>query len=109
MSELAASASARTTCGGGEGGEAIYTVRAPVDSTLTVRAESTLPPVLELRTACSRGHTVVACEATSNEPQRAALTTRIEAGRTYYLVVDSQRPLDATFTLDTTIVPAAAP
>lgn len=105
----AAEAAARTTCGGGAGGEAMYTVTAPVASTLTVRAESTLPPVLELRTACSRGHSVVACEAAANEPQRATLTARLEAGRTYTLIVDTQRAGDATFTLEVAIEPVVAP
>jgi hypothetical protein len=84
-------------------------VQVPADATLTVRAESTLAPVLELRTACSRGHTVVACESASNEPQRATLTTRVEGGRTYYLVVDSRAPGDATFTLEASFAPVAPP
>lgn len=102
---VAATRAARTSCGSGTGGDAVYTVQVPAAATLTLRTESTLPIVLELRAGCSRGHTVVACETASNDPNRVALSARLEPGRTYTLVVASLRAGDATFALDATIAP----
>ena len=60
----ASAAHARTTCGGGgAGGDTVYLIRVQQRSRVEVRAESILLPVLELRSACSRGHRAVACSS----------------------------------------------
>ena len=68
-----------------------------------------LPPVLELRSACSRGHSVVACSSGTDDPNRTSVDGMLEPGTTYYLVVDTRGPGDGTFTLDTQITPSVAP
>lgn len=105
----ASAGAARTTCGGGGGGgDTVYRIQVQQRSRLTVRAESLLSPVLELRAACSRGHSVVACSSGTSDPNRAELNGVLEPGRTYFLVVDTQNPADGTFTLDVHIAAAAA-
>lgn len=106
----ASAAVARTTCGGGgAGGDAVYEIRVQQRSRVEVRAESILRPVLELRSACSRGHRVVACSSGTDDPNRVSVDGVLEPGTTYHLVVDTESAGDATFTLDTLITPAIAP
>jgi hypothetical protein len=98
---------ARTSCGGGgPGGEAVYRVDVQQASMLHVAAQSPSGPVLELREGCSRGHTMVACDDGSNAPASAVLNARLEPGRTYYLIVDTRRPMtNAAVEIDAQISP----
>ncbi len=94
-----AAADARTSCAGGAGGgEALYTVQVSVPTVLHVTAEGAPGPVLELRSGCSRGHAVLACDGSA--PQ-AALHARLEPGRTYTLLVDSRAAAEGEITLQT--------
>ena len=104
-----AAAHARTSCGGGGGSDAVYTIQVQQPSTLRVQAESALRPILELRAGCSRSHATVACDAAANDPQRAIVHARLVPGTTYTLVLDTQLAGDGAFTLDVAITPDAVP
>lgn len=98
---------ARTSCGdGGPGGEAVYRVEVQQASNLHVAAQSPSGPVLELREGCSRGHTMIACDDGSGAPASAVLNARLEPQRTYYLIVDTRRPMpNAAIEIDTQLAP----
>ncbi len=101
-------AHARTSCGShGVGGEIVYRVSVQQPSTLTVTAETSLGPILELRSGCSRSHTVVVCDAT-NAP-RARISAPLNPGQTYTLILDTQRAGDGSVVLDAQIAPVSAP
>ena len=96
-----AAAHARVSCGGGGGGgEVLYRIQVQRPTVLNVAAESPAGPVLELRSGCSRGHSVVSCNGAD---PRAAIQARLEPGRQYTLVVDTRSATDAEVTLDVTL------
>ncbi|MGE0784562.1 MAG: hypothetical protein AB7S26_02665 [Sandaracinaceae bacterium] len=99
----AGTSDARTTCGGGGGGrEELYTIQVQQPTTITVTAQSPVGPVLELRSGCSRGHTVVACDGSV---PNASLTARLQPNTRYTLVVDTRAAADAEVQLDVQMVP----
>jgi len=102
---IAAEHRVRASCGRGLGGESLYTVQVQAPTDLVVEAESRLRPVLELRDGCAGAPTVLACDAGTPSPVHARLSARLEPGRTYYLLVDTQTRGDGTFTLDATFSP----
>ena len=105
LSIPAAEAHARTSCGAfGPGAEGVRRIRVSEPSRLQITAESPHEPVLELRTGCSRGHRVVACDATANRASRAA---RLEPNVDYTLVVDTRRGGDASVRLEVQLAPIA--
>ena len=103
-------ANARVSCGqGGGGGDAVYRIQVQHDARITITAQSALGPLLELRDACSRGHSVVSCADGAQTPQSSTLTADVDASSTYYLIVDTRSSGNGTFTLDTQITPRPAP
>lgn len=102
-------AHARPSCRPQSAGELVYRVEVQQTTLLTVEADSSLGPVLELRAGCSSGHTVVACDPGSSG-QQSTLHARVDPGRPYFLIVDTTTPGGAgAVRLRTTGVVVAAP
>jgi len=99
----ASEADARTSCGGfGPGPEALRRLRVTQETRLQITARSPHQPVLELRTGCSRGHHVVACDASQGQ---ATLSARLEPNVDYTLLIDTRRGGDARVELEVQLTP----
>jgi hypothetical protein len=96
---------ARLSCALSPGSERIYREQVQQRARLGVQVQGQRQPAIELRSGCSRGHSVLICDP--GRGSMAALATLLDPG-TYYLVVDSRvSDGDDTFALDVSITPAS--
>lgn len=92
-----ATATARTSCGSGPGGDVVYQLQMRLPARVTIKLDATFDGILELRSGCSGP--VLACNDDTGDALHSMVTADLMPG-TYYVIVDTYNDrLSGPFTI----------
>ncbi|MBI2893883.1 MAG: hypothetical protein HYY06_10050 [Deltaproteobacteria bacterium] len=80
-------ATARTSCASGPGGDVVYQLQVQVPARVTIKLDATFDGILELRSGCSPGP-VLACNDDTGDALHSMVSANLGPG-TYYVIVDT--------------------